>query len=214
MASHLKIYLKIAVLATTMLLGACGTAEGLESFKSHPLTAAGLDNAAAAAAADMKKAARVSQGDEKAEIKALITAVAIRHGIEPTDFLRMAQIESRFDPKAFHPKSKACGIFQFIPSTARLYGLADCRNPQANADAAAALWLDNAAGLRKALSREPSAGELYLAHQQGLGGAIRLLANPDRPAHAIVGCRAVTLNGGNLGMTAREFAHLWIRKFG
>src|SRR6185503_13870258 len=68
--------------------------------------------------------------------------------------------------------------------------------------------------LRKALGREPTEGELYLAHQQGLGGAEKLLANPNALASALVGAQAVTANGGAPGETARDFAAHWTNKFG
>jgi hypothetical protein len=132
---------------------------------------------------------------DKAGIEALVVEVAERNGINPKAFLRMAQIESGLNPNAFHPKSRAAGLFQFIPSTARRYGLRDPFNTRANAEATAALWRDNEKGLANALGRVPSAGELYLAHQQGLGGAIRLLSQPERLATTIVGTKAVTMNG-------------------
>jgi hypothetical protein len=53
---------------------------------------------------------------------------------------------------------------------------------------------------------------LYLAHQQGGGGASALLSNPNAPASAIVGDAAVNLNGGAPGMTAGQFADQWTGK--
>ncbi len=150
---------------------------------------------------------------KKASIEALIVEVTEKNSIDPKAFLRMARIESGLNPNAFHPKSRAAGLFQFIPSTARRYGLHNPFDARANAEAAALLWKDNEKGLARALGKVPNAGELYLAHQQGLGGAIRLLAQPDKPAIAIVGSKAVTMNGGHTGMTAREFARLWMKKF-
>ncbi|WP_050578701.1 transglycosylase SLT domain-containing protein [Sinorhizobium meliloti] len=213
MFKRLAKYLKTLVLTTAFLLSACGTVHTAEAPTHCSLVsfARGFDTTAATAEANFNTRL-IAVGDERREMKAIIVEAAVQHGINPTDFLRVAEIESGFNPKAMHPKSRACGLFQFIPSTARSYGLTDCFNPRGNAEAAAALWLDNAARLRKALGREPSAGEQYLAHQQGLGGAIRLLANPEKLAREIVGPRAVTLNGGKLNMTAREFAQLWIKK--
>ena len=73
--------------------------------------------------------------------------------------------------------------------------------------------MDNERALRRALKREPTAGELYLAHQQGASGAIRLLTQPNKRAVRVVGRRAVTLNGGHVRMTAREFAQKWTSRF-
>ena len=63
--------------------------------------------------------------------------------------------------------------------------------------------------MRSVLGREPTVGEMYLAHQQGLGGARRLLGNPNADAASLVGGEAVRLNGGRSGMTAAEFASIW-----
>lgn len=129
----------------------------------------------------------------------------------PTGFLgRVAQIESSMNPRAQNPRTSAGGLFQFIDSTASKYGLRDRFDPAQATDAAARLARDNANRLRNALGRDPTAGELYLAHQQGGGGAARLLANPSARAADIVGARAVTLNGGTPDMTAGQFAQRWV----
>jgi SLT domain-containing protein len=125
----------------------------------------------------------------------------------------MAEIESGLNPSAYHPKSGASGLFQFLPSTARQYELNAVFDARANAHAAAALWRDNAKELRRSLGRSPTAGELYLAHQQGAAGAASLLANPGEPATEIVGYKAVTMNGGGGEMTAGAFAAMWIDRF-
>ncbi|OYW96981.1 MAG: hypothetical protein B7Z15_23985, partial [Rhizobiales bacterium 32-66-8] len=118
--------------------------------------------------------------------------------------------------------SLAQGGLSFAPETGMggftryeaQYGLQDRFDPAQATDAAARLAADNAAHLRKVLGRDPTAAELYLAHQQGAGGAARLLANPDAPAASIVGADAVRLNGGDLNMTAGQFASKWTGKFG
>lgn len=126
----------------------------------------------------------------------------------------VAQIESGGDPNAQNPNSSAGGMFQFTDGTAKQYGVADRFDPSQAASGAARLAADNAASLRKVLGREPTAGELYLAHQQGAGGASKLLSNPDALASAIVGSEAVRLNGGTDNMTAGEFANKWVSKVG
>lgn len=114
---------------------------------------------------------------------------------------------------ARNPNSSAKGPFQFIDATARQYGLQDPFDVQAATDAAARLARDNAAILARATGRQPTAAELYLAHQQGGGGAAKLLANPNARAVDIVGRDAVRLNGGREDMTAGEFAGIWLNKF-
>jgi hypothetical protein len=150
----------------------------------------------------------------RGDVRAIVSEAAQRHGVDPNALLTIAMIESSGNPGAKNPNSSAGGLFQFIDSTARQYGLKDKFDPAQAADAAARLAKDNAAHLRKALGREPTGGELYLAHQQGAGGAAKLLANPSASAASIVGGDAVRLNGGREGMTAGEFANLWIRKAG
>jgi len=144
-----------------------------------------------------------------ADIEAIIRAAAARRGVDPEALLQVARLESGLNPRAKNPNSSAGGLFQFIDGTAKQYGLADKYDAYASADAGAALMADNTAGLRRALGREPSPGELYLAHQQGLGGATSLLSNPSARAADLVGSDAVNLNGGNPRMNAMEFTNLW-----
>jgi len=80
-------------------------------------------------------------------------------------------------------------------------------------NAAIQLAQNNKAELTKALGRPPTDAELYLAHQQGAEGASGLLSNPNAPASSIVGAKAVLSNGGNLNMTAGQFANLWLNKY-
>ena len=143
----------------------------------------------------------------------IIGAAAQRYGVDPQTLTRIAQIESRMNPRAQNPRSSAGGLFQFIDGTARQYQLGDRFDPAQASDAAARLARDNAAFLSQRLGRAPTPAELYLAHQQGAGGAARILAQPDAPAAQIVGERAITLNGGRPGMTAGQFAQLWTGKF-
>jgi hypothetical protein len=127
-------------------------------------------------------------------------------------YARLAKIESGGNPNARNP-SGAAGLYQFMPATARQYGLTNPFDPQASQVAVEKLTADNRAYLKGKLGREPSPGELYLAHQQGAGGAVKLLANPNASAASVVGRQAVIQNGGSEGMTAGEFANKWISKF-
>jgi len=126
---------------------------------------------------------------------------------------RTRQIESRNGQNTYNPKSGAAGDFQFIPSTAKAYGLSDPYDFHQSADAAGRFARDNANVLRNRLGRDPSAGELYLAHQQGAGGASKLLANPDAPAGQLLGTKAVAWNGGDPNAPASQFAAKWLAKF-
>lgn len=133
----------------------------------------------------------------------------------PEGFLaRTAQLESSMGKNMKNPNSSAEGPFQFIDSTAQRYGLKNRRDWGQSTDAASRLGRDNASALSRALGRAPTGAELYLAHQQGAGGATKLLSNPDARAVDVVGVDAVRLNGGSEDMTAKDFANIWLGKFG
>lgn len=146
------------------------------------------------------------------QLRNMIADAAVRHGVDPDALTQIAGIESSFNPLARNPKSSAGGLFQLIDGTARQYGLTDKFDPAQASDAAARLARDNAKFLTEKLGRAPTAGELYLAHQQGAGGAAKILANPSARAVDVVGRDAVLLNGGKESMTAGEFAALWTSK--
>lgn len=146
-------------------------------------------------------------------------------GVSPSYLTTTAAIETggTFDPQAFNKGSKAAGMYQIIPSTARALGVKDPHNPEEAADATARLAQQNAPMLKSALGRKPTDAELYLAHQQGGAGAKALLSNPDENvvdalAKAYNGNRAkaraaVVQNGGDTSSTAQEFADKWINKY-
>jgi len=94
---------------------------------------------------------------------------------------KMAAKESSYNPSAVSPTG-ATGLFQFtgktwVGTTGESIGAHhDGRlNPELNTKAFVKLTEQNRDYLRKALGREPSFGELALAHQQGAGGAEYLL---------------------------------------
>lgn len=130
---------------------------------------------------------------------------------------RLASIESGGDPNARNPKSSAKGKYQWLDATAKQYGITA---PLGTAERAAQeesairqFTADNASVLQRSLGREPTPGELYLAHQQGATGASKLLGNPQAPAISLVGLDAVRNNRGNDKMTAQDFADQWISQF-
>lgn len=105
------------------------------------------------------------------------------------------------------------GPFQFTTSTAKQYGLTDPNDLTQSADAAARLAADNSVKLRGVLGRDPTGAELYLAHQQGAGGAAGLLANPDQPAGAVTNPKFIAANGGDPSASAGDFVNKWASKF-
>ena len=94
-------------------------------------------------------------------------------------------------------------------------GLVDPERPSAkSADAAARLAAqNNRTALTRTLGRAPDDAELYLAHQQGSGGAAKLLANPNARAGDLVGDSAIRSNGGEPNAPASSFTALWRNKF-
>lgn len=147
-------------------------------------------------------------------VRAALDAAGKKHGVDPGILGTIAFLESSFDPNAKNPGSSAGGLFQFLDGTAADYGLENKFDLEQAADAGARLTRDGINYLSQKLGREPTVGEIYLAHQQGMGGAVALLsAPPMQLAASIVGKDAVALNGGDPEtMTAKEFAGLWIDK--
>jgi hypothetical protein len=130
-------------------------------------------------------------------------------------FSNMAYRESANNPNAVNKGSGATGLYQFMPGTWR--GLMEkypnlgltfdgLKDPQQQRVAMERFTQDNAAALKNA-GLPVNEATLALAHQQGAGGAIKLLSNPDAPAAQIVGVKAVTGNGGDPNMTAGQFAN-------
>jgi hypothetical protein len=142
----------------------------------------------------------------KGPVAGIVAAAAARHGVPPGIALGIAQIESGMNPNAKAGTSSAGGLFQFVDGTAAQYHLRDKFDPEANADAGARLTADNIAGLKKDLGRDPTPGEVYLAHFSGFGVADKLAkASPDTPVSAIFSPQAIAANRSILaGKTAGE----------
>lgn len=156
----------------------------------------------------------IPAGEIDPRLKDAINNVASTRDVDPAYMTRLALVENGGKIEGGSPLSSAQGPFQFLKGTAQQYGLANPNDPTASADAAARFTMDNRAALTKALGREPTPGELYLAHQQGAGGAIKLLQNPDAPVESVIGAAAARNNAAAPGMTAGQFANKWTGKFG
>jgi len=146
---------------------------------------------------------------EREAVLQLIEQSALAYGLDPTVLAAVGWIESRFR-NVRNPASTAKGVMQFIRSTAKLYDLADPYDIAANIDAGARLMRDNRLALRKALGTEPAAWMLYLAHQQGIGGAIKLLKANGQLAANVVGAQEFKLNSKlDPDATAADFINEW-----
>lgn len=197
-------------------VGAQGQASNtLAPLGSAPLAIPGVPAGPAAPrmGGSLPTFARAQGAQPSANIRGLIADVATRNEISPDYLTKLVGIESSFNPNAVS-STGAKGLGQFIPSTAKAYGLTDPFDPAANLQATARFTLDNRATLARALGREPTAGELYLAHQQGAGGAAKILANPDATMGQLGLGRAASVNGGSANMRAGDFAAKWTSRFG
>ena len=138
-------------------------------------------------------------------------ASAAYPNISPSYLSTTAAFESGGNANATN-RSGAAGLFQFMPKTAAQYGLSNPYDPQSATMAAAQFANNNYNYLSSKLGYAPSDAQLYLAHQQGPGGAAGLLGNPDASAASIVGYQAVyqnlpsSMQGQAGSMTAAEFA--------
>lgn len=151
-------------------------------------------------------AVRAAGGGNAAKTNYLLTTGALESGLSA-------------NPK---PNGSSQGTFQFHPSTfnALLPG-GDIHNPADQAKAAGILYDRNNAALTSTLGRAPTTMELYLAHQQGLGGAKALLtADPGENAvdalmnagvysDRRVATQAIAGNAGSPTVTVGQFLATW-----
>lgn len=101
--------------------------------------------------------------------------------LSPAALQAIAQIESSGNPTKQTGSYK--GLFQLSDADFRKYGgTGSIFDPEQNTKAATAKFAALSQSLQSKLGRPPTAGEVYLAHQQGEGGAAAHMANPDRPA--------------------------------
>ena len=70
------------------------------------------------------------------DLRALATAAARRHSLDPDLVLALVQVESAFRPDAVSPKG-AKGLTQLMPGTARELGVQDVLDPAQNLDGGA-----------------------------------------------------------------------------
>ena len=154
--------------------------------------------------ARMASGGRARSRPDPAELRALHQRLEEQYDLPEGYLTRVRQIESSDGTRLLNRRSGAAGPFQFIPRTARAMGLRNPYDEAASAEAAARLAADNARMLRRA-GFEIDAPTLYLAHQQGGTGAVRLLSGQG-PATDIVGQNAVLWNGGDANMTGPQFA--------
>jgi hypothetical protein len=186
----------------------------LPDFLKSQITGQPVTPSAAPSVSAPMGSTSIPSGSIDPRLSSAISTASANSGIDPAYMTRLALVENGGKVEGGSPLSSAQGPFQFLSGTAKQYGLSNPNDPAASADAAARLTLDNKAALTSALGREPTPGELYLAHQQGPAGAIKLLQNPNAPVESVIGAQAARNNAATPGMTAGQFANKWIGKFG
>ena len=149
-----------------------------------PPTAAQAPAAAAAGPQSQLNQKRIDAINAKPEIKAIIEKAAADNGLDPNMLKVFASVESDGDPKQIAPNGKYKGLFQLGTAEFGMYngGKGDVLNATDNANAAARLLKQNQEQLTTQLGRPPTFNELYLSHQQGMGGVTEHMKNPDQPA--------------------------------
>ena len=119
-------------------------AEGARAQEQAAL-AAPPQRLAQAGAAAPQAAPRAPAGASRAQVAApaqirdVIVEAAQRNGVDPAAMLKIAELESTFNPRAQNDRSSAGGLFQFTDQTARDYNLTDRFDPVQASDAAARL---------------------------------------------------------------------------
>lgn len=145
-------------------------------------------------------------------------------GVAPGSLTKQHALEvgATSNPDVAVSSTGATGPFQFTRGTGKAVGLInpltgeDARTDFIqSADAAARLNVKNAEGLTSFLGRQPTAAELSIAYQQGLGGAKALLGNPNMSAsdalakayggNVDAATRAIRVNGGDPNAPASQF---------
>ena len=106
--------------------------------------------------------------------------------------------ESGGDRHAKAKTSSATGIFQFTRGTWNAVAKGkDIYDVKDQCDAAVTYTLHNRQTLLKALNREPTSGELYLAHFAGDGTAAKILkSDPNTPITSLMSAKAIKANAG------------------
>jgi len=136
-----------------------------------------------------------------------------RYGLPEGYLSRTETIESQGNVRAYNKNSGAAGPFQFVPKSQKEFNLKDPYSLEESAEAAARMAARNKVSLQRQGIENPTAADLYAAHQQGAKGYVDLLRAGDQPASKVVGEDAVVWNGGKPNMSASEFANKITNKF-
>ena len=129
--------------------------------------------------------------------KNVIAAKAAENKLPPELLNKIAGIESGYKSSAANPNSSAKGLFQFTDSTWKGMGGKEGEqfDPEKNAELGAKFVRQNAEGLKGALGRNPTYGEVYASHFFGLKGAKDILnMDPKTPMNQAVSAQVLKAN--------------------
>ena len=125
---------------------------------------------------------RIAETNARPESGLAIEQAAAKYGLDPNQLKVTASIESGGDPK--QTTGDHHGLFQLTPVEFGMYGRkgGSITDPNDNAEAFAKMMAQRIPELTQKLGHPPSPTELYLSHQQGTGGLVSHLGNPNAPA--------------------------------
>jgi soluble lytic murein transglycosylase-like protein len=124
----------------------------------------------------------------------IILAAAAKHDVDPRLLWTIAYLESRFNPQAISYKDGrpcAFGLMQFVPSTAKQYGLTNPHNSREAVDAAARY-------VRDLLKRFDGRGDLALAAYNAGEGTVEAFRDGQRlvlSGGKVINPNAIRTNG-------------------
>jgi hypothetical protein len=156
-------------------------------------------------------AARGEHPFANAALPLWVPAAATANGFTPSGLAKMVRIESGGNPNAVN--GSHVGLAQVGNAVWDQFGEGDRRDPVQNVLAAQRYAAANAQVLAPVLGRDPTDAELYLAHQQGAAGFVKLLTNPNARAGSLVGDAHIRDNGGDPNAPAFMFTNMWIGRF-
>ena len=176
---------------------------------------------------------------ERQDIQQIVVDEFTKHGFNPRMGLALVSIESSFDPEVCN--GSYCGLMQVgnFSNYQKAYGFTKdtIKDPVTNLEAGIKIMKENINYFKskKGMGREPTPGEVYLMHQQGMGGGVALLKNENELAHKVLAKYAPkkyqtqeekeayaigniranlpkNLKAQASTMTAKDFANYWINK--
>jgi hypothetical protein len=115
------------------------------------------------------------------QLEGAIQRASERYSMPQSTLRAFAAIESGGNSRA--KTGSYYGVYQLSHSEFRKYGgRGNIFDPKANTDIAARKLRSESDAFSEKYGRAPTATELYMVHQQGVGGAAMHMANPDWPA--------------------------------